>query len=155
MTGLEQLLALEEIEKLKARYFVGLDTQDWDLWRREVWAPDARLEMPEIDTSWEGAEKIIEMVARTTNSQVTVHHGHMPIIDFQSGTEATGIWAMVDWMWRTAPHPFMDDWSRLLGFGHYHERYEKLDIGWRIRTTRLTRLRVEMDLMTSALGEAA
>ena len=27
------------------------------------------------------------------------------------------------------------------GFGHYHETYTKLDTGWRIRTSRLIRLR--------------
>jgi hypothetical protein len=30
------------------------------------------------------------------------------------------------------------------GWGHYHETYVKLDVGWRILSTRLTRLRVEM-----------
>jgi hypothetical protein len=30
------------------------------------------------------------------------------------------------------------------GFGHYHETYEKIDGAWVIKTTTLTRLRVEV-----------
>ena len=40
---IERLIAIEEIKRLKARYFYGIDNKDWDLWAREVWAPDARL----------------------------------------------------------------------------------------------------------------
>jgi hypothetical protein len=29
------------------------------------------------------------------------------------------------------------------GYGHYHETYEKSDVTWRIKTTRLTRLRTD------------
>jgi hypothetical protein len=30
------------------------------------------------------------------------------------------------------------------GFGHYHETYEKIDGTWRIKTSKLTRLRMDM-----------
>ena len=61
MTEVEKLLAIEEIKRLKSRYFRGLDTKNWDLWH---------------------------------------------------------------------------------GFGHYHETYLKTEQGWRIQSTRLTRLKV-------------
>ena len=34
----------------------------------------------------------------------------------------------------------------LHGYGHYHETYEKTDAGWRIKTIRLTRLRVDVEM---------
>ena len=32
----------------------------------------------------------------------------------------------------------------LHGFGHYHEDYEKSERGWRIKTSLLTRLRMDV-----------
>ena len=143
MTEVERLLAIEEIKQTKARYFYGLDHRDWDLWRSSVWAPDGRLEVPEADMVVAPLDKIIEWVAASTGDQVSVHHGHMPIIDFVSDDEAGVIWAMEDRLYRTAEHPLADGSTYLHGFGHYHETYQRLDCGWRIQSSRLTRLRVE------------
>jgi hypothetical protein len=144
MTDVEKLLAIEEIKQLKAKYFYGLDHKDWDLWRREVWAPDARLEVPEVSQVVEGCEALIAWVQASVGDQVSVHHGHMPIIEVASGDSATGIWAMEDRLYRTKEHPLADGSTFLHGFGHYHERYVRTDRGWRIASTRLTRLRIEM-----------
>lgn len=143
MTEVERLLAIEDIKQAKARYFYGLDHRDWDLWRSGVWAPDGRLEVPEADMVVEPLDRIIEWVSASTGDQVSVHHGHMPIIDFVSDDEARVIWAMEDRLYRTAEHPLADGSTYLHGFGHYHETYRRLDCGWRIQSSRLTRLRVE------------
>jgi hypothetical protein len=144
MTDVEKLLAIEEIKRLKANYFWGLDHQDWEFWRREVWAPDARLIVPEAGKDEVGVEAVIAYVSNATTGQVSVHHGHMPVIDITSDTTATGVWAMEDRLYRSKDHPLEDGSTFLHGFGHYHETYVKLDAGWRIQTTKLTRLRVEM-----------
>jgi len=137
-----RLLAIEEIEQLKAKYFYGLDRHDWDYWRREVWAPDARLEVPEIGSCVEGRDALVDWVAGMMGEQVSVHHGHTRTIALTSATTATGVWAMEDRIWRPANDPLYDDAEYVLGFGHYHETYVRLAEGWRIRTTMLTRLRV-------------
>ena len=144
MTDVEKLLAIEEIKRLKSNYFWGLDRKDWEFWRREVWAPDARLEVPEVDEVHEPLEKVIEAVSSQVGDQVSVHHGHQPIITFTSDTEARVIWAMEDRLYRSKEYPLHDGSTFLHGFGHYHETYVKLDVGWRLRSTRLTRLRLEM-----------
>lgn len=65
-----------------------------------------------------------------------MHHGHMPEIDLTSSTTATGIWALHDVIaW--------PDGTRLQGDGHYHETYELVDGAWRIKTSTLTRLRMD------------
>lgn len=143
MNAIERLLAIEDIKQVKAKYFYGLDHQDWDLWRREVWAPDGRLEVPEVDMVLEPLEQVIEWVARTCGDQVSVHHGHMPIIEFTSDTTAEVIWAMEDRLFRMKDRPLEDGSTHLHGFGHYRETCVKLAAGWRIRSSRLTRLRVE------------
>jgi len=143
MTELEKLLAIEEIKRLKARYFYGVDAKDWALWRREVFAPDGRLIVPEAGFEVTGIDAIIELVSRRTENQDSVHHGHMPDIEITSDITAQGVWAMEDRLYRTNEHPMHDGTTYLHGFGHYHETYIRLDPGWRIQSTRLTRLRVE------------
>jgi hypothetical protein len=149
VTDLELLLAIEEIKRLKSRYFWGLDHKDWDYWRREVWAPDARLIVPEADRDEVGVEAIIAYTSRSTADQVSVHHGHMPDIEITSDTTAKGVWAMEDRLWRSKEFPLEDGSIFLHGLGHYQETYVKLPVGWRVQSTRLTRLRVEYSRITT------
>jgi hypothetical protein len=144
MTDIEKLLAIEEIKRVKSNYFYGLDHKDWDLWRREVWAPEGRLIVPEASVEAIGVDAVIEYTSRSTADQVSVHHGHMPNIEITSDTTARGIWAMEDRLYRTREHPLADGAIYLHGFGHYHEEYMRTPAGWRILSTRLTRLRIEM-----------
>jgi hypothetical protein len=143
MTDLEKLLAIEDIKRLKSKYFYGLDTKDWELWRREVFAPDAKLIVPEAAFEVSGAEALIDFVAQRTAHQLSVHHGHMPDIEITSPDTASAIWAMEDRLYLTPENPMPDGSTHVHGFGHYHERYRRTGAGWRIESTRLTRLHVE------------
>lgn len=143
MNDIERLLAIEEIKRLKARYFYAFDHKDWTMWREQVFAPDGRLEVPEADFAVEGIDTMIAWLIQQAADQVSVHHGHTPDIEILSDTTAKGVWAMEDRLYRSKEHPLNGDVSYLHGFGHYHETYVKLDRGWRIQSTRLTRLRVE------------
>ncbi len=145
MTDVETLIALEEIRRVKSRYFYGLDHKQWDIWRQDVFAPDARLDVPEaFKEPIAGIEKIIAWTAEATADQVSVHHGHMPDIEFTSDDTASGVWAMEDRLYRTRAHPLADGSLYLHGFGHYHEDYVRTARGWRIAMTRLSRLRIEL-----------
>ena len=143
MTDLERILAIEAIKRVKSKYFYGLDHKDWDLWRREVFATDGKLIVPEVPIEIAGLENIIAWVSKSTADQVSVHHGHMPDIEITSRDAAVGVWAMEDRLYRTKQHPLEDGSIYLHGFGHYHETYVRTSAGWRISSTRLTRLRVE------------
>jgi len=60
----------------------------------------------------------------------------MPEITLTSDATATGIWALHDIViWRGG--------MRLDGFGHYHESYVKDAAGWRIASSKLTRLHAD------------
>jgi hypothetical protein len=144
MTDVEKLLAIEEIKRVKAKYFYGLDHKDWDLWRREVWAADATLIVPEASVEAVGLEAILAYVRESTADQVSVHHGHMPDIEITSDDTARAVWAMEDRLFRTKEHPLSGGETHLHGFGHYHETYVRTAAGWRISSTRLTRLRIEL-----------
>ena len=145
MDDVTRLLAIESIRAVKARYFYGLDHKDWDMWRREVWAPDAELHVPEHRAApYRGVEDIIAWVSQSVGDQVSVHHGHMPDIVIESETSARATWAMEDRLYRTKEYPLEDGSTYLHGFGHYRERYVRLECGWRLASSQLTRLRVEM-----------
>lgn len=149
MDEIARLLAVEEIQQLKAKYFLGIDTQDWALIRGEVLTEGISFQLSEFrEEPYVGIDEVIGMFELGLKGMYSVHHGHMPVIDVTSETAATGLWAMEDRIYWGAGHGVMADEQQLLGFGHYHETYVKTDRGWRIETIRLTRLRKE----TRAVG---
>jgi hypothetical protein len=85
----------------------------------------------------EGADEFVAFVRKALAKAVTVHQVQQPEIELTSPTSASGVWAMLDVV-RFKPGLTMH------GFGHYLETYEKLDGQWRIKTSKLTRIREEI-----------
>ncbi len=139
MKKITDIAAIEEIRRLKARYFYFLDHKDWEGWRREVFAADAVMEVPEMDACVTGREEIISFVETSIRDVKTIHHGHMPIIEVFADGTATGIWAMEDVLF-WPPNRFPGLEGRVHGYGHYHETYRRDPEGWRITSLKLTRL---------------
>lgn len=136
---------LEEIKKLKARYFYYLDHKDWDGWRNKVFVADCQWDVPEVQTEPVcGIENVIKLARSAVDGAVTIHHGHMPDIEMTSDSSATGIWAMEDIIYFSKDRLFQGRYAYLHGFGHYHEGYVRAAAGWRIKTMRLTRLHIEL-----------
>ena len=141
---LERLLAIEEIGRLKASYFRCLDTNDWAC-IETLFAPDGTAvynvegsgDLGTPDNPVTGPANIAAFIQNGVEHLTTVHHGHMPEIEITSPTTATGIWAMMDIL------QIPDGENTLVGWGHYHETYERIDGRWHIKTLRLTRLRVD------------
>ena len=127
---------VEAIKQLKARYFRTMDTKQWDEMRR-VFTDDATIDSSESGGNViTGADEFMTFLRETLSDVVTVHHGHMPEIEVTSATTAKGIWALQDLLvWPNG--------TRLLGFGHYHETYEKVDGEWHIASSKLTRLHMD------------
>lgn len=146
---LETLLAIEEIKRLKARYFRLMDTRDWDGFAA-LFTHDALFDVhgaleenPVVDAAAEpirGRAAIVEYVSSGITPLTSAHYGHMPEIDILSDEEATGIWALDDILRQPAGSPF----TLFRGHGHYHERYSRADGQWRIASLRITRLMIEM-----------
>jgi len=126
---------LEEIRKLKARYFRSLDSKDWNLYA-SVFSEDAVVDLRKAGGAlYEGKAAFVAYASALTIRQ-SVHQGHMPEIELTSATTATGIWALEDYnIW--------DDGSQNHGWGHYLETYEKRGDRWQIKTMSLSYLRIE------------
>jgi uncharacterized protein (TIGR02246 family) len=128
---------IEAIRRLKARYFRTMDTKQWDE-MRQVFTDGVVVDTSESGGGVvTGADEFMAFLRETLGDVVTVHHGHMPEIEVTSPTTATGVWALQDLL-------VWPDGTRLLGVGHYHETYEKHDGQWRIASTKLTRLHMDV-----------
>ena len=137
---LQRLVDIEDIKRLKARYFRAVDQKDWGEFAL-VFARDAHLEVPEGGISEDGRDAVVRSVSTVLEGVTTVHHGHMPEIEITGTDTARGTWAMFDYVeW---PSPGSDDRIGLQGYGHYLEEYVREDGGWRISRIRLERLRVD------------
>jgi len=77
---LQRLLDIEEVKRLKARYFRTLDRKQWDDWG-QVFAKDALLEVPEADVVESGRAAIVASVSAALEGTRTVRQGHMGEID--------------------------------------------------------------------------
>jgi uncharacterized protein (TIGR02246 family) len=134
---------IEAIKQLKARYFRTLDTKDWDGFRQVF------VDGVVIDTTASGGnvvtgvDEFLAFLQEALADAVTVHQGHMPEVEITSATTATGIWALHDVIvWPNG--------TRLQGYGHYHETYEKADGQWRIASSTLTRLHMDISVAEGA-----
>ena len=137
---LQRLLDIEEIKRLKARYFRSLDQQRWDEFA-EVFSADAHLEVPEGDVDERGRAAVVASVSGVLAGVRTVHHGHMPEIEITGPDTARGIWAMFDYV----EFPVAEGAARfgLQGYGHYTEEYVREGGQWRISHLHLSRLRID------------
>jgi hypothetical protein len=142
---IQELLDIEAIKQLKARYFRFLDTKEFGK-MRPLFTEDASLYFDDDAQFFGGApggkatpEGVISRLTEYLGPAQSVHHGHMPEIEVLGDGKARGIWAMVDYVeFRSEPHR-----QGIEGYGHYHEEYRKEDGVWKISSMRLTRLRID------------
>ena len=128
---------IEAIKRLKSRYCRYLDTKDWAAWRAlftDDFVSDTSRAGGKIIT---GADEFVAFTRKSLRSQPTVHQVHAPDIELDSPTTAHGVWALEDVV-RFGPG------VNLRGYGHYTETYEKVDGGWLIASSMLTRLREDV-----------
>jgi len=131
-------MEIESLKQLKARYCRLLDTKDWTAWRG-LFTDDFLSDTSEAGGKViEGADEFVAFLRKTLGkpSQVTAHQVHAPELELTSETTARGVWALEDVV-RMAPG------VNMRGYGHYHETYVKHDGQWKIKSSKLTRLRID------------
>ena len=136
MTENEKLLNIEAIRQLKARRLRAIDAKEWDVYTALHCADHVSDTYggAVMASAVENTAKLADFVAGMT----TVHHVHSYEIEFQSDTEATGIWCMEDRLWWQQEGKEQN----LHGFGYYHERYRKEGGVWKFCYRRLDRTKV-------------
>jgi uncharacterized protein (TIGR02246 family) len=133
---MEEMMEIERIKQLKARYFRTMDNKDWKA-MRQVFTDDVVMDTTDSGGNViEGADAFMDFLEPTLRDAVTVHHGHMPEIEVTSDGAARGVWALQDTiLWPNG--------SRIVGYGHYHETYQKVGGEWKIKSSTLTRLHTD------------
>ncbi len=142
MDATEQLLAIEAIRTLKARYFRYMDTKQWER-LAALFTADLRVISPQGATWLEGGEAFAASLRHSLENAVSCHQGFTAEIEIIDADHASGVWAMqdvIDWQDR---HP-REGWKSIVGRGHYHETYRREGGQWRIATLSLTRLRLDV-----------
>jgi hypothetical protein len=152
MTETERLAAIEGVKRVKAAYWRGVDSGDGDL-VRSILAEDCELDfhgccrdpqsgidhLPAMNMVLRGrAAWLSEGMSRY--GIVSVHQGHQSEIGITGPDTATGIWSFTDRMFFPAGGTI----AQLTGYGFYHDSYLKRDGRWQIRTSRISRIRVEV-----------
>lgn len=153
MDLIERLAAIEDIKQLKARYLRGVDNGDAAL-VRSILTENCVLDymgcctdpvtgvdhMPAMNMVLKGRASWPDSPSPVGPKIVTVHQGNDPDIVIESATAASGIWSFTDRFFLPPGGAF----TRLTGWGRYHETYVREADGWKLQTTRVERLRVEV-----------
>jgi SnoaL-like domain len=125
----QNLLDIEQIKKLKHRYFRCFDTADL-AGLAEIFHPDVTLDVNGGIYKFriEGRDKYLDLVREGAHAEMIMqHNGHHPEIEMLSPTEATGIWYLQDsvWEFRRKMH--------ITGAAIYRDRYLKVNGTWFIK----------------------
>lgn len=128
---MQELIDKEAIKELKARYFRGLDTKDWDLFRSTM-TDDVKGRYSGGQLSFDGLKDLVGFMIENLSigTVATMHHGHHPEISIdESGETATGIWYLQDMVIDLVGK------TRLYGAAIYNDEYRKVDGEWKISLT--------------------
>ncbi|MET0544748.1 MAG: nuclear transport factor 2 family protein [Caulobacterales bacterium] len=150
----EKLWAIEEIKKVKAKYYRLMDSKKFEemdaIFTKEAIldvrqstdiTADLSTPMSESTPNYMiGRDAILHVMRTVGGVMLSMHHGHMPEIELESDTRATGIWAMED----LVEWPGGGGYAGMLhGFGWYYDTYLFEEGRWRIHHSQLRRIRVD------------
>ncbi|GGU54137.1 hypothetical protein GCM10009504_08810 [Pseudomonas laurentiana] len=129
------LIAIEHIKQLKARYFRGIDTCNLEL-LRTLLAPEVkiRFDSPTYQLELNGLDEALAFYRTSfTHRRFGMHNGHTPEITV-NGDEATGLWYLNDVFIN------LDQQTLLNGSAIYEDHYVKVKGEWLISRTGYKRL---------------
>ena len=140
MKDLERLLAIEDIKRLKHKYFRTLDTNDWE-GMAECLTEDCVARYDNGKYSYDSRDAMIGFFRKFMDGpkNLTLHQGHHPEIDIVDEDNATGKWYLQDMVIN------LNDNTTLRGAGIYDDRYVKVDGQWRISYTGYQRTYEEIE----------
>jgi hypothetical protein len=115
----EDLVAIEQIKQLKARYCLLLDAQEWEA-LAGLFVPDARFTVG--SGAYSSAQAFIENLRANLSGELHVHVAQMPIIQLTGPDSARGLWSF----------------SNRGALGHYDDEYVRLGERWLVAAMTMT-----------------
>jgi len=134
--AIDRLVAIQDIEQLKARFMRCVDTKNLPCLRDEVFAPGAEIHFKGADydisaVGWTAIEKFYE--SAFTTKKFGMHTAHTPEITV-SGDTARGTWYLHDIFVN------LEENTTLQGSALYDDSYARIDGEWRIMYSTYERL---------------
>jgi hypothetical protein len=128
---------VDAIKQLKASYFVNIDAKNWD-GLRDLLAPDVVEDTTcSAGPIFYGRDPFIAFLQLTLGGATTHHQGYDPHIKLTSATAAEGLWTLEDVL-------IFGGTVGVHGYGHYNDRYAKVDGRWIVKYSKLTRTRLDV-----------
>ena len=130
MDPLQELLEIEAIKQLKYRYIRAIDEKLWDQ-MEECFTEDATSSYSGGKYAFEGRDAIMQFLTESMDrdSFLSSHRVHHPEIELQGESNATGIWALDDYVIDTKHE------LTIHGAAFYRDEYVKVDGDWKIKHT--------------------
>ena len=134
--AIDRLVAIQDIEQLKARFMRCVDTKNLPCLRDDVFAPGAEIRFKGADydisaVGWTAIEKFYQDAF--TTKKFGMHTAHTPEITV-SGETARGTWYLHDIFVN------LEENTTLQGSALYDDSYAKIDGQWRIMYSTYERL---------------
>jgi hypothetical protein len=128
---------VEAIKQLKASYFANIEAKNWDA-LRELLAPDVVEDTTcSAGPIFYGRDPFIAFLQLTLGAATTHHQGYDPHIKLTSATTAEGLWTLEDVL-------IFGGTLGVHGYGHYNDRYTKVNGKWVVKYSKLTRTRLDL-----------
>lgn len=127
---MNELLEIEKIKQLKARYLRGLDTNDWALFESSM-SEDCTGRYNSGKLSFDTREDIVDFMRQNLSGEkvLTLHQGHQPEIEIIDEATARASWYLQD----IVIH--LEAGVRIYGSAVYEDSYRKEGGEWRICAT--------------------
>ena len=143
---IQTLEDIEEIKKLKARYWLACDNRDSKAIKQCFVTEDLKIDFGFIGVFTDIDEFIALFLSMTDKpSHIDLHHGLAPEIEIVDEHNATGRWRMQFQLIETETQV-----AQFMG-GVYLDEYQKIDGQWKIKTTAYD-LRFNLMMQKDAAG---
>jgi hypothetical protein len=128
--SVDDLIAIEEIKRLKYKYVRCLDQKRWDE-IAECFVPDAVASYGGGAWAFDGRDAIVEFLRSSMGSQqfLSAHRVGQPEIDVTGPDTAAGTWALMDLVLQ------LEFGVDIRGAAFYEDTYVKVDGAWKIKST--------------------
>ena len=127
---MNELLEIEAIKQLKARYLRGLDTNDWETFAATM-TEDCRARYNSGKLSFDSRDEIVAFMRENLGGDkvITLHQGHQPEIEIIDEAQGRGTWYLQDLVLQ------LEAGIRLYGSAIYSDVYSRVDGQWLISET--------------------
>ena len=127
---MNELIKIEKIKQLKARYLRGLDTNDWAVFASTM-TEDCTAKYNGGKLSFSTRDEIVGFMRENLSGEkvLTLHQGHQPEIELIDEVNARGSWYLQDMVIH------LEAAVRIYGSAIYQDSY-RLEVGeWKISAT--------------------